>query len=82
MLGGATDDVSSLSVRGNSITGCEVGIGVAREARGLSITKNTIAGASKGAIRAFDRYRPIGPDLAQQGTTAYPNLNLSGNVVR
>jgi hypothetical protein len=82
LLGRAIDDVYCLSVRGNSITGCEVGIGVAHDAQWLSITNNTIAGAFNGAIRPIKRYRPAGPDLAKEGAQDYPHLMIAGNVVR
>jgi hypothetical protein len=82
LLGSAIDDVYCLSVRGNSITGCEVGIGVAHDAQWLSITNNTIAGAFNGAIRPIKRYRPAGPDLAKEGAQDYPHLMIAGNVVR
>jgi hypothetical protein len=82
MLGGAIDDVYSLSVRRNTITGCEVGIGVARDARWLSITNNMITGALNGAIRPLDRYRLAGPDLALESAQDYAALSIADNVVR
>lgn len=81
-LGGSTDDTQGLSVTGNTITGCDVGIALARGAEWLSVTRNTIAGASRGAIRAFEGKAPTGPDLAMESPGTYPNLGLSGNVVR
>jgi hypothetical protein len=81
-LGGGADDAQGLSVAGNSITACDIGIGLAPGAEWLSITRNTIAGATQGAIRAFDNATPTGPDLAFERPGTYPNLGLAGNVVR
>ena len=82
MLGGGSDDAQGLSVIGNTITGCDIGIGLARGEEWFSVTQNTIAGASQGAIRAFNDTTPTGPDLALERAGSYPNLGLSGNIVR
>ena len=81
-LGGGNDDAQTLLVNRNTISGCDVGIGLTQGAEILSIMKNTVTAASQGAIRAFDGATATGPDLALESAGTYPNLSLSGNLVR
>jgi hypothetical protein len=57
-------------------------VSVAKGAGTALITGNLITGARDGAIRAMQEDILEGPDLAQEGPKAYPNLTIDGNVVR
>ncbi|KAB2846911.1 MAG: TIGR03808 family TAT-translocated repetitive protein [Hyphomicrobiaceae bacterium] len=45
------------------------------------IASNLIAGAEGGAIRAFDHWQPVGPDLALAGARIPPQLVISQNLL-
>ena len=46
------------------------------------ITKNLIAGAKEGAIRAMSGPTSIGPDLATASAEAFSNVAVFANVAR
>jgi uncharacterized secreted repeat protein (TIGR03808 family) len=69
-----------VSATGNLIRGCKVGVLVSSDAaagRAL-VTGNLISGASDGAIRAHDKGRVFGPDLAL-GAATTGRVTISGN---
>lgn len=82
MLGGkrATGQIMAAH---NFISGCSVGFGVAAEGDGYyMLALNLVNGAKDGAIRAFDKGKPIGPDLARASAEAFRHLGMFGNVAQ
>ena len=73
-----------VSVTDNLIRNVHIGIAVSADpSAGMAlITNNMITGAKDGAIRAMNGPKPIGPDLAKDGASAYPNLAVYANVSR
>jgi uncharacterized secreted repeat protein (TIGR03808 family) len=73
-----------VSVTGNLIRQCHIGIGVSTDSSAGTalIADNLISGFKDGAIRAMDGPTPAGPDLATASAEAYPNLVISSNVAR
>lgn len=71
-----------VTVNNNLVRDAEVGIGVSThpEAGYAFIATNMITGAKKGAVRAMDLEKPIGPDLSKSSSEAYLNLAVYGNV--
>jgi len=70
------------TVSNNVIRNTDIGIGVSidSEAGYATIMNNMISGAKKGAVRAMDLGKPIGPDLSQQSAEAFRNIAAFGNV--
>jgi hypothetical protein len=67
----------------NFISGSPVGLGAAAEGDGYyMLALNMITNAKDGAIRAFDKGKPIGPDLARASSEAFRHLGLFGNVAQ
>ena len=67
----------------NFISGTPVGLGVAAEGDGYyMLSLNMITGAKDGAIRAFDKGKAIGPDLARASAEAFRHLGMFGNVAQ
>jgi uncharacterized secreted repeat protein (TIGR03808 family) len=73
-----------VSVTDNLIRNVHIGIAVSADpSAGMAlITNNMITGAKDGAIRAMNGPKPIGPDLAKDGASAYANLAVYANVSR
>ncbi|MGZ8400396.1 MAG: TIGR03808 family TAT-translocated repetitive protein [Methyloceanibacter sp.] len=73
-----------VSVADNLIRNVHIGIAVSADpSAGMAlITNNMITGAKDGAIRAMNGPKPIGPDLAKDGASAYANLAVYANVSR
>jgi uncharacterized secreted repeat protein (TIGR03808 family) len=69
-----------VSATGNLIRGCRIGILISSDAAAGSalVAQNLISGASDGAIRAHDRGRAFGPDLAKSAATI-GRVTISGN---
>lgn len=70
-----------VSATGNVIRKAGVGILIAADpgAGACMVAQNLISGARDGAIRAMDRGRAFGPDLARSGTTS-TRVTIAGNV--
>lgn len=66
----------------NLIRNADIGIGVTtyNEAGFAMIATNMINGVKNGAIRAMDKDKPFGPDLARTSAEAFRNLAIYGNV--
>jgi uncharacterized secreted repeat protein (TIGR03808 family) len=73
-----------VNVADNLIRDVLVGIGVSVDpsAGTTLITKNLIAGAKEGAIRAMSGPTSIGPDLATASAEAFSNVAVYANVAR
>jgi uncharacterized secreted repeat protein (TIGR03808 family) len=73
-----------VSVTDNLIRDVLIGIGVSVDpsAGTALITKNLIAGAKEGAIRAMSGPASIGPDLARESADAFGNVAVYANVAR
>jgi uncharacterized secreted repeat protein (TIGR03808 family) len=73
-----------VNVAYNLIRDVLIGIGVSVDpsAGTALITKNLIAGAKEGAIRAMSGPTSIGPDLATASTEAFSNVAVYANVAR
>jgi uncharacterized secreted repeat protein (TIGR03808 family) len=73
-----------VNVADNLIRDVLVGIGVSVDpsAGTALITKNLIAGAKEGAIRAMSGPTSIGPDLATASAEAFSNVAVYANVAR
>jgi uncharacterized secreted repeat protein (TIGR03808 family) len=73
-----------VNVADNLIRDVLVGIGVSVDpsAGTALITKNLIAGAKEGAIRAMSGPTSIGPDLATASAEAFSNVAVFANVAR
>lgn len=69
-----------VSATGNLIRGCKVGVMVSSDtgAGSALVTSNMISGASDGAIRAHDKGRVFGPDLAKLPPTT-GRVTITGN---
>lgn len=69
-----------VSATGNLIRGCRAGILISSDAGAGSalVAQNLISGARDGAIRAHERGRPFGPDLAK-GAATMGRVTISGN---
>ena len=74
--------VRDVSVTGNLIRGSRSGVLISADPGGGSVLvqANLIAGASDGAIRAHDKGRVFGPDLAREPDTK-GRVTISGNAV-
>lgn len=81
---GCGDYMRDVSVTGNVIRKCHIGIGVtvSQIAGTALITDNVIDDSQDGAIRAMKGPTPIGPDLAEQSAGSYRNLAVYANVSR
>ncbi len=73
-----------VSVTDNLIRDVLIGIGVSVDpsAGTAVITRNLIAGAKDGAIRAMSGPASIGPDLARESADAFANVAVYANVAR
>jgi hypothetical protein len=73
-----------VNVADNVIRDVLIGIGVSVDpsAGTALITKNLIAGAKEGAIRAMSGPTSIGPDLATASAEAFSNVAVFANVAR
>jgi uncharacterized secreted repeat protein (TIGR03808 family) len=73
-----------VNVADNLIRDVLIGIGVSVDpsAGTALITKNLIAGAKEGAIRAMSGPTSIGPDLATASAEAFSNVAVYANVAR
>jgi uncharacterized secreted repeat protein (TIGR03808 family) len=73
-----------VNVADNLIRDVLIGIGVSVDpsAGTALITKNLIAGAKEGAIRAMSGPTSIGPDLATASAEAFSNVAVFANVAR
>jgi uncharacterized secreted repeat protein (TIGR03808 family) len=73
-----------VNVADNLIRDVLIGIGVSVDpsAGTALITKNLIAGAKEGAIRAMSGPTSIGPDLATANAEAFSNVAVFANVAR
>lgn len=71
-----------VSANNNIIRGADIGIGVSThsDAGYALIATNMITGTKNGGIRAMDKDKPLGPDLAKSSTEAFRNLAVYGNV--
>ncbi len=82
ILAGQGASKRDVSIVGNLVRDCGVGIGLSSSVEGglIFVSQNMIAGSRNGAIRAMDGITPIGPDLARASAEAYPNLAILQNV--
>jgi uncharacterized secreted repeat protein (TIGR03808 family) len=73
----------NVTVSNNTLrtVGIGIGVSVVDGAGAAAITDNTIAGATRGAIRGMAWDKPVTGDLAQGGAENYPRLRISGNRV-
>lgn len=71
----------NVAATGNVIRNAEIGIGITSdlEAGACLVSGNMISGARKGAIRAFERSKLVGADLALEETLT-ERVRISGNV--
>jgi uncharacterized secreted repeat protein (TIGR03808 family) len=73
-----------VAITGNVIRNGFIGIGVSVQpgAGTALVSGNLISGASRGAVVGLDHARPVTPDLTAEGAARYPQIALSGNVVK
>lgn len=71
-----------VTANNNLLRDTTIGIGVSgdNEAGFALIATNMIHGSKQGGIRAMDRDKPLGPDLAKSSAEAFRNLAIYGNV--
>lgn len=80
---GAAQASGRIMAAHNMIGGAPIGVGVAAEGDGYyMLSLNLITDAREGAIRALDRGKPVGPDLARASAEAFRHLGLFGNVAQ
>jgi hypothetical protein len=80
---GAKKATGRIMAAHNMVNASPIGIGVAAEGDGYyMLALNLISGAKDGAIRAFDKGKPIGPDLARSSAEAFRHLGMFGNVAQ
>ena len=70
-----------VSATGNLVRGCRTGILISSDpaAGSALVTGNLISSATDGAIRAHERGRPFGPDLAREAATT-GRVTIAGNT--
>lgn len=71
-----------INASNNIIRNCAIGIGISADPKAgfATVIANMISGAKKGAIRALDFEKPIGPDLAKESSESFRNFAVFGNV--
>ncbi len=73
-----------VAITGNVVRNSFIGIGVsvAQGAGTALVSNNMISGAPRGAVVGLDHAKPVTPDLASEGAPRFPQVAVSGNVVR
>ena len=72
----------NVNVTGNLIRDARIGIGISIStgAGYAYVTNNMISQTTEGGIRAMDRDKLLGPDLAKTSSESYRNIAVFGNV--
>lgn len=73
-----------VTISGNVVRGCEVGVGVSVvEGVGpATIVGNTITGSRRGSILGYRWADAVTPDLATGGGSSFPGLTIAQNTIR
>ena len=70
-----------LVAKGNTLTGCDIGIRLAAKSGAVAVSENTISGVRDGAIRVFDVTIATGPDLGRKGAGDSLGMMVAGDSV-
>ena len=74
----------NVTISGNTIRGCDVGIGVSvvEGVGAATVVGNTIEGSRRGAVLGYRWAEPATPDLALGGSAALRGLTVAQNTLR